>query len=383
MVTLNQLRINQLRKQHLLAEESLSYKEVIKNQLGLHSTNYWTPYLSIYARLGDYNTNDVFQALNKGNELFRINCFRLAVFVVHAENLSMILRSTGQALFNYYRKAPPLRVLSEEEIEEVIEKIRVSLKEKPKNLRDLKKEIPELASNKHFILRLAMARGEVVRASTKNAKTTLTSYGLLQKRCSNLNLDKIAESEARLQLIYKYIERFGPVSENDISWWLPLSKTSTKEIISNLSEEITSYEVDSTRYWLEKKDYEIASSLDQQHDEIITFLPYEDHFPKAYIDRWYVDQELKQRLLPRSYKSYWPEKPLKIIKTGPNTSGEIRPSIWLNENIVGRWELDKTNEGYKIVMSVYRKLKNDQLSLIEEKKNHLENFINEKLVPIS
>ncbi|MFX0087298.1 MAG: DNA glycosylase AlkZ-like family protein [Candidatus Hodarchaeota archaeon] len=383
MVTLNQLRINQLRKQYLLAEEPLTFKEVIKNQLGLHSTDYWTPYFSIYARIGDYNPKDLFQALNRGDEIFRINCFRLAVFVVHVENLAMILKSTGKSLYNYYRKAPPLRVLNEEEIEEVIEKIRISLKEKPKRIHDLKKEIPELASNKRFIFRLAMAKGEVVRASTINAKSTLTSYDLLQKRSSNINLEKITENEARQQLIYKYIERFGPVSENDISWWLPLSRKGTKEIINNLSEQITSHEVNSTQYWLEREDYEIADSLDEPQEEIITFLPYEDHFPKAFLDRWYIDQELKQRLFPRFYKSYWPEKPLKIINTGPNTSGEIRPSIWLNNNIIGRWELDKKDKEYKIVMDIYRKLENSQISLIEEKKRNLEKFINKKLVPIS
>lgn len=64
---IEQLRVNQLRKQYLLPEKQVSFFDIAKTQLGLHSTNYWTPYLSIYARLGDYNPKKVFSALNKGD----------------------------------------------------------------------------------------------------------------------------------------------------------------------------------------------------------------------------------------------------------------------------------------------------------------------------
>jgi hypothetical protein len=382
-VTLNQLRINQLRKQHLLSDDSLSFKEIVKNQLGLHSTNYWTPYLSLFARMGDYSPKSVFQSLNMGDEILRINCFRLAVFVIHGENLEMISKATGTALYKYYLRSTPLKALNAEEIEQIIEKIRFVLRNGPLSMNALKNHFPELSSNKRFIFRLAMARGDIIRANAKNAKTTRTAYDLLHNRFPNINRGRFTEKEAQENLIFKYIERFGPVSENDISWWLPLPKKATKKIITNLGDRIMSYEADDIQHYIEKQDYEAASSLDPHHENFIYFLPYEDHFPKAFRDRWYVDEEIKERLFPRFYKSYWPEKPIEVINTGPNTSGEIRPSIWLNENIIGRWEIDKTDTGYQVVMSVYKDLSTELMTKINEKRDYLEIFINTKLAPIS
>ena len=46
--TPEQLHWNQLRKQHLLDEKVTNYYEVAETQLGLHSTDYWTPYFSVW-----------------------------------------------------------------------------------------------------------------------------------------------------------------------------------------------------------------------------------------------------------------------------------------------------------------------------------------------
>ncbi|MGY5852224.1 MAG: hypothetical protein RTU92_01500, partial [Candidatus Thorarchaeota archaeon] len=66
-VTLDQLRMNQLRKQRLLGDHELDFYDIAKEQLGLHSTDYWTPYLSVWSRIGDYDAKSVFSSLNSGS----------------------------------------------------------------------------------------------------------------------------------------------------------------------------------------------------------------------------------------------------------------------------------------------------------------------------
>ena len=68
-----------------------------------------------------------------------------------------------------------------------------------------------------------------------------------------------------------------------------------------------------------------------------------------------------------------------------NQSGEIRPSIWLDGQIIGRWELDKVEgeKKYQIVWSVYQPISDEIKEIIEIERLKLQKFINHRLVPIS
>ncbi|MFW9794141.1 MAG: hypothetical protein ACFFEE_07565, partial [Candidatus Thorarchaeota archaeon] len=70
-VTAEQLRWNQMRKQFLLDEKASDFCEVAKAQLGLHSTDYWTPYLSVWSRIGDYDAKEMFESIDNGREIVR------------------------------------------------------------------------------------------------------------------------------------------------------------------------------------------------------------------------------------------------------------------------------------------------------------------------
>ncbi|MHA2366071.1 MAG: hypothetical protein ACXAC7_19080 [Candidatus Hodarchaeales archaeon] len=69
--------------------------------------------------------------------------------------------------------------------------------------------------------------------------------------------------------------------------------------------------------------------------------------------------------------------------SGIKQLGEIRPSIWLNNEIIGRWELEKKNKEYKIVYELYKTINSELNNMINTKKKKLEDFVNTKLAPIS
>ena len=106
---------------------------------------------------------------------------------------------------------------------------------------------------------------------------------------------------------------------------------------------------------------------------VVNFLPYEDHFPKAYtIRNWHLSEEIVS----------------KLYKVGRMDWGQIRPSIWVNGEIMGRWEIDFVDEK-KTEMKVeivYLEKKTSQskeiVKLIDEQKEELEIFANEKLIPL-
>jgi hypothetical protein len=66
-----------------------------------------------------------------------------------------------------------------------------------------------------------------------------------------------------------------------------------------------------------------------------------------------------------------------------NQSGEIRPTIWLDGQIIGRWELDKVEKEIHVVLSLYTNVSKDIQDLVETERQKLEKFVNQRLLPIS
>ena len=387
--TKEQLQWNQLRKQFLLDEKPSDFCDVAKAQLGLHSTDYWTPYLSVWARLGDYDAKKIFESIDNGRDLIRTHAFRTTLHVLHIDNLSMIISATGPALFRACRtdKYRKMDLLSDKEIEHMLNQVRLVLQDGPLRTTELKKLLPEVGENVRSALLLLMARGEVVRAKAIHARSNLTSYALLDKWVQGFKLEIIDEQKAITQLIRSHIERFGPVSVDDIAWWLRQTKTTVNNVLEELEGEIVGIKIGNVDKYMAKEDFEISASLSIPSEDKVWFLPYEDHFIKAFINRSnFIEEDIQHRLFPADRKHFWPSSQntsLKMPSKDVRAIGEIRPSIWLNGRVIGRWEMDDDSDLKKVVMSLYSKVTKPQEKKIEQVREQLETFVNSSLVPIS
>ena len=384
-----QLQWNQLRKQFLLDEKVGNYFDVAKYQLGLHSTDYWTPYFSTWARIGDFDAKDMFESLDNGRKLVRTHAFRTTIHVMHIDNLSMIISATGPSLFRAYRtdKYRKVDILSDQEIESMFSAVKNALRKETLRTGELKKALPEIGEHVRSVLLMLMARGEVVRARANHARSNLTSYALLYQWVDGFKLKIIDEQEAITKLIQHHIERFGPATVEDIAWWLRLSKTTVKESISSLGEEVVTINHGKKEKYMLKSDFELAIATEKPKEDLVWFLPYEDHFLKAFIDRTdFIEESLQPMLFPADRKHFWPsnpDAPQKMPSKGTRATGEVRPTIWLNGKVVGRWEIDDEDEQKKVVMNVYTKDAKKHLKNIEEVRATLEEFVNKRLLPIS
>ena len=388
-VSAEQLRWNQLRKQFFLDEKPTDFFQVAKAQLGLHSTDYWTPYLSVWARIGEYDAEKVFNSIDNGREIIRTHAFRTTLHVMHIDNLSMVISATGPSLFRAYRadKYRKMDQLSDKQIESMLNQVKSALEDGPLRTSELKKIVPKVGENVRSALLMLMAKGEVVRAKANHARSNLTSYALLDKWVPGFKLEIIEEHEAITQLIRCHIERFGPVSVEDIAWWLRQTKTTVKNVLKQLEEDVTSVEIGESNKFMLKEDREIASSLIVPTEDIVWFLPYEDHFLKAFIGRsTFIEEKIQPKLSPADKKHHWPSDPdayRKMPSKGVRATGEVRPSIWLNGIVVGRWEIDDVEGVKRVVTALYPRVKREQKRIIEGTRVELEDFINNRLIPIS
>jgi hypothetical protein len=88
---------------------------LVRDSIGLHSTDYATPYLSAWARIDDFDPAALASRLNRADGLVRVNAMRNTVHVVHVDDLATILAACGPAAGLVGRRT--LKALSDAEID--------------------------------------------------------------------------------------------------------------------------------------------------------------------------------------------------------------------------------------------------------------------------
>ncbi len=376
------IRYYHLQKQSLLSKiDQNDFEEILKKHIGLHSTDYLTPYFSLWARVEKFDPVDLFQAISKDKSAVRMRAFRRTVFVVHRENLEIIIGS--MMLFLDKHKRNNIKDMVKMGMEEgSYERMREDLikllrKESPLTTSQIKKELSSKWSGEWIksSLHLLEFEGMIARIGQRYITDRTIKYGLFEDYIPELKRETFDTEKSLRALFRKYIQQFGPITIDDFSWWLPLTKTETKKIIEFMNDDIEEFEFNSKQYLMLKEDYKSLMNFDDSKIDfpVVNFLPYEDHFPKAYtIRNWHLSEEI----VP------------KLFKVGRMDWGQIRPSIWVNGEIKGRWEIDfvdakKTEMKVEIVHLEKEISKSKELTqIIEEQKKELEHFANEKLIPL-
>jgi hypothetical protein len=292
-------------------------------------------------------------------------------------------------MFNVIKKNPLLKKYSDDELESMIARIVERLESGPATTREMKQDLTDIDKEFRWVLLLAMAQGKVVRATASHARSTLTSYALLSKWGKGVKIPEMPQEEAIAELAWRFIDKYGPITIDDIAWWFPLTKTASKKAIASLGDKVVEVEANGTSVFMTQDDFEMMNSLEKGDDPVVWLLPYEDHLPKAFANRsWYLSEKMKDRVFPKLREHYWPPKappPPKEFKVtgGINVSGEIRPSIWIDGEIVGRWEFEEKDGKMHIVHSIFTKVHPKYDNIISKRVSELEAFVNERLMPIS
>ncbi|MHA1212465.1 MAG: DNA glycosylase AlkZ-like family protein [Candidatus Heimdallarchaeota archaeon] len=353
------------------------YLDILQSHLGLHSTDYFTPYLSLWARIKDFNPNDLFTAINQHIAL-RKRAYRGTVFVIHNKTLRLIIDSSEYFTQKWVKGFVRYSEKDNVNLEDYTKKITSYFTNgKELTIHELKKEI-DIDVKGDFLslfLRYLELNGTLVRSQLRYISDRVIRYGLLTDIYPDLAETKLQPLEAISTLLKSYIDQYGPVSLDDFCWWLPLSKTNAKKALAMIIDDLIEISFDERQCYMTNDDHNKLDKFEVNIEEpIINFLPYEDHFPKAYTNRsWFLSDEVKPYLFE--------VRRLEL--------GQLRPSIWLNDEIVGRWEFLYQDKS-KTSMTVEIKYLNEQKTkakkitkLIMEKKEELEDFINSRLLPLA
>jgi len=325
-----------LKKHYLLkGSQAGNVLQVVNDIIALHATSVGTPYISLFARMKNFQRKHLDEEFYVNRNLIRLSCMRGTLFISSIESAPMLYQATrlSEPRFSKWLNKWGIQP---SEYHELTQKLLNILKGGGKTLLEIKKALPremvrsvELRAGKdvyrgtnvNIVLNAMTLNGTII--SEKGAETLQITkanrYMLSQEIYPELNLESVGSQDARVMLVKRYVKAFGPVTEDDIAWWTGFPKTETKDAMAAVEKELLYVEISGFReeHLMVKNDYEQLVKFKPLKTSSISLLPYEDPYTKGY--------EARARLIDRE------------LEKAAYVGGGVQPTILLNGKIIGTW----------------------------------------------
>jgi hypothetical protein len=335
---LNSVNFYLLFKHHLLdGSQTKNVLQVVDDIIALHATSAVTPYLSLSARVKNFEKEHLDQELYKKRNLIRLEAMR-GTFFITSTDLAPILYQAKKTPEPYRLKRLQRWGIEKPEYKMLTEELYNTLKKGRKTLPEIKRALPKeivrplqlrigkvvyKGTNINIALSAMMRDGIVVsekdRGTLSRLDTRANCYMLFEEAYPNLDLDSITGEEAKASLLQHYISSFGPVAEEDIMWWTGFTKADLERTLGTIKDQVSLVKIPDTNrdYWMLRTDYKRCRMFKVPKGKSVILLPYEDSYTKGYKARdRLVDLDHEREAYP---------------------GGEAKPTILFNGQIVGTW----------------------------------------------
>ncbi|MFW9873176.1 MAG: winged helix DNA-binding domain-containing protein [Candidatus Thorarchaeota archaeon] len=313
-----------LRKQHLSNDSKIdNITQIIEDIFGLHSTGLPTSYLSLLARTNNFEKTDLERELYTIKSLGRIRGMRRTLFIVTRNLIPIVHTATFKLIEKFFQKFLEVRGVSLKEYQVISSQILEILKGVELSASEIRKK---LNSNLDIpaIIQVMCDYGLLLRGRPiKDWKDRRNRYALFSEYFPNIDLLEFTEEQAIQKLIKKYIKAYGPVNENDISWWSGLTVSTMRKVLNNIEPQIERIMISGLKgeFMIFEDDMEDLKNSENPQEPTISFLPELDPYPMGYKNRdKYIDRN--------NYNNVF------------DKSGNISATILLNGMVIGVWDTE-------------------------------------------
>ncbi|MCX9077984.1 MAG: winged helix DNA-binding domain-containing protein, partial [Candidatus Methanoperedens sp.] len=230
--------------------------------------------------------------------------------------------------------------------------------------KDIKKELGT-ALNVSLIVNLMCDQGLLIRGIPKAGwKSNIHTYYPFYDYFSDLDVNAENEANARNLIVKQYLASFGPVTENDITWWTGFPKGEIRRIIENLRDHIIQLEISNTDgdYFLLNSDEKPLETVGLSTKQTVNLLPVLDPYIMGYKER--------KRYLDYNYYD-------KVF----DFNGNATSTILVDGKIIGVWDFVKEKKPF-IKIYFFEKLESNVLTEVFCSAEKIGRFIIEREVEI-
>jgi hypothetical protein len=375
-------------KQHLLAASRLAeVVQVTRDIVALHSTAPTGPYLSLWARVPDFQRQALDDALYERRELTRVHCMRMTVHAVPSDEVPFFLQAyVERHTLAEFQGWEPLLVQAgmcqEGGAEALLNKLHhrildVLIEKGPSTARQISQAVPELETKiRHDVgkpyegefsigsrIMLTMSvLGLLVRARPRGTwRSNLYEYAALSDWLPDVDLESVTLQEARAWLVRRYLAASGPATLDDVQWWTGFSKSEAEEALGALkpaAEEVT-IEGLGDGYLMLADDAQRLRDFAQPGAPYVFLLPGLDPYIMGYRDRG--------RFLAAEHRA-------KVF----DRAGNAMPTVWVNGRVMGAW--GQRRDG-SVVHGLFEPVGEEERALLEGEAQRLEGFLGGEFLP--
>ncbi len=354
-----------LRKQHLTDDARIDDVVRIAGDIaGLHATSATTPYLSLYARTHHFRKEHLEEELYLKRSLAKIRCMRNTLYILPKEMIPPAYAATGKIAQEASRRYAEFRGVSPEKYKVISKSVLALLKGREMSVFEVKKALKsqvDVAS----LLSLMCDQGLLVRGRRERGwKDKNHKYALFREYYPDVDLAQMDETEARTLLLQYYLRSFGPVTENDIAWWMGLTKAAVRKALGDIEEQTVRVGINDIEgdFIMLRSDWDIMKDVGPFEKPEVNLLPFLDPYLMGYRQRErYLELENYNRIYDRS--------------------GNAVSSIMLNGRIVGVWDFTEDAEP-TVKIFLFNEVGKGVLKSIQARAQQMGEFIADRKVRI-
>lgn len=313
-----------LAKQHLSEDSKIDdIVQITRDIGGLHATSTTTPYLSLLARTNSFVQENLKEELYHKKSLAKVTYVRKTMFILPADMLPTAFAAVQRNAEILTEQHLKYLQMTQEDYERSAKKILDILKNQGKTLTELKAELGAVP-NLMYIVRMMGFQGLLIRGAPKSGwKSSLHTYYPFKEYYPDMDKNVVKEKEALCFVIKQYITNFGPVTENDITWWTGFPKSRVRELLKEIQNELNTIKISGLegQFFILSSQAGIIKHIQNQKTKAVNIVPRLDPYLMGYKNRErYLDQEFFSYVFDRS--------------------GNATTSILHEGKVIGIWDFD-------------------------------------------
>jgi hypothetical protein len=324
--------------------------EVIDDILGLNAQGALNYQISLWNRVADLDRGFIPRALYEDRSLVRSWFMRDTVHIVPSSRFSMFrlaLRSGLMGEWNRWTVKTGAKETSES-WEHLYKKVLDALSGKPVTLNELLERTggsgTEAKRDLHRLIREMSLRGLLCNADSLGPwyHNTQHKFTRVDRWLPDVDYGSATEEEAKADLATMYLRSYGPASVSDFAYWTGMRVREANPIFDGISGSLADVTVSGQKRKLLLLEEDTQSLLDTENEPNIARL-----LPK--FDALIMGHRDKTRFIDTSTRS-------SIFRP----TAEVAATILMNGTIDGVWGMKKDRKAWRIELSPFRVLSEDE-----------------------
>jgi hypothetical protein len=350
---------------HRLASPAPGVDEAVGSLVAVHSSDPASVFLSLRARVRDFEPAQLEHALYERRSLVRLLGMRRTLFVVPAELCGVVNAACTEALVAGERKRL-ISMLGEQGVasdparwlDRVMKRTLSALESRGEaSARELTAEVPELATKLTFgagktwggtvgvstrVLFLLATEGRIVRARPAGSWASGQYRWAPIDRWLDGGLPEVPHDQACSELLRRWLRAFGPATTTDVRWWTGWTAKLAASTLASVG--AIEVELEHGTGWVLPDDLEPVTAPDPW----VAFLPSLDTTVMGWKERdWFLGDHATALF---------------------DRNGNAGPTIWADGRVVGGWGHASSGE---TVARLLEPVGRDTAAAIEEERERL------------